>query len=1059
MTQPRVGRSDRRLIEAGFPSHQVGAETQRERDTGTAPPVNRLHVWWARRPLTPSRAAVLSSLLPADADPDWFLRQLGIEQVQAMIGEVPWTLIGDVIRRVETDDQGNEWLPADGVVLKALDQERDRRLRCHTIADRLCEIAPDLRQDPVISQWVEGLVQIPVINPTTAERFAVRRIAADPRKVSERIEFRNAAPRGKLLGAGFKWDVEDMYGYGRAYASAPDMHDSGFTVLDPTAGGGSIPFEAMRLGHRAIANDLNPVAAVILKATLDFPARHGLDLLNDVACWGDRLIALLDRVLVDAFLEEPSCSEKIKNYLYVRQITCSHCGGEAPLLNTCWLSKTGDQWAVRVITDGSPRNGKVRFETYRVVHGKGPNGEDPNFATVRKAKGICVHCGQAISSDEIKKQARGESPHGIWRDRLYCIAAVREQPKLDAKGHPVRFKSGARAGEVRTEKTLFYRPPNELDLKALENAERMLEERWEHWDRQGLIPTERIPDGQKTREPHSVGMTRWCDMFTPRQLLGHLTLVDELNKLKPEIIKELGLERGRAVVTYLQFAIDKGLDYNSRQTRWHYSRGVIANTFARHDYSIKWTFGEMIFAGPNSGAAWGLSQVIDAYKGIAELVKPVRERLGGMAPPVQITCGTAANMDVATESVDLICIDPPYYDNVQYGELSDYFYVWQRRTLGDLYPDWFRRRLTDKTDEAVANPVRDGSRKAAKVEYQRLMAEIFRECGRVLKPDGIMTVMFTHKSPDAWEALTRSLIDTGWTITSSMPVESESAESMHQKDMAAAASSIFLSCRKRTDEGRTASVWMGMDGGGVLQQVRDAVRDGLAELDVLKLNPVDEMVASYGRALKVLAETWPVIDGDDLVSPAKAMEEASLVVTQHQISRITNGRIRVNDLDAESAMALTAYGVFGVASFDYDEALNMSRSLGTSLEQKVLNYDAGGARIVGVAAERKGRGLKAGVEEEQGYYAPLVRNGSKLRLALPEERHPNRLENPRALWDILHGLIIAYRKGDIPVAKAYLHANAQGTDGVVIDILRVWASKATDEKVRKETQAIIFGLA
>lgn len=557
--------------------------------------------------------------------------------------------------------------------------------------------------------------------------------------------------------------------------------------------------------------------------------------------------------------------------------------------------------------------------------------------------------------------------------------------------------------------------------------------------------------------PAVYGMTRWCDMFTPRQLLGHLILTEELIKLKPEIIKALGPERGRAVVTYLQFAIDKGLDYNSKQTRWEYTRGIVKGTFGRHDYSIKWTFGEMVFAGPNSGAAWGLSQVIDAYKGIAELLEPARKRLGSSAPPVKVMCGTAAKMDVASESVDLVCIDPPYYDNVQYGELSDYFYVWQRRTLGDLYPDWFRRRLTDKTDEAVANPVRDGSREAASAEYERLMAEIFTECRRVLKLDGIMTVMFTHKSRDAWEALTRSLIDTGWIITSSVPVESEAAESMHQKGMAAAASSIFLSCRRRPDQERLPSVWMGIDGSGVLQEVRKAVRDGLSEMESLKLNPVDEMVASYGRALRALSESWPVIDGDDLVSPAKAMEEASLVVNQYQISRLTGGRIRIGDLDGESALALTAYGVFGLASFDYDEALNMSRSLGIALAEAQRSYGPDGARVARVASEKTARALKHG-EEDPGYHAPFIRKGSKLRLARPEERNVDRLKKPVTMWDVLHGLIVSYREGDIPVARAYLDVNAPGAGGMIIDMLRVWASKASDDKIRREARAILFGL-
>jgi len=249
-----------------------------------------------------------------------------------------------------------------------------------------------------------------------------------------------------------------------------------------------------------------------------------------------------------------------------------------------------------------------------------------------------------------------------------------------------------------------------------------------------------------------------------------------------------------------------------------------------------------------------------------------------------------------------------------------------------------------------------------------------------------------------------------------------------------------------------------MDGSGVLQEVRETVRDGLSEMESLGLSSVDEMVASYGRALKALSESWPVIDGDDLVSPSKAMEEASLVVNQYQISRLTRGRIKIGDLDAESAMALTAYGVFGLASFDYDEALNMSRSLGTALENRDRGYDPSGARVVGVAADTEGRALKAGTEDEPGYYAPFVRKGSKLRLARPEERIARRLKKPLTMWDVLHGLIISYREGDIPVARAYLDANAPGAGGVIIDILRVWASKASDDKIRREAQAILFGL-
>ena len=271
---------------------------------------------------------------------------------------------------------------------------------------------------------------------------------------------------------------------------------------------------------------------------------------------------------------------------------------ECTLLNTSWLSRTGDRWAVRIVTDGKSKGGKVRFETYRVKKQRGPNGEDPNFATVARGVGTCVHCRQAISSEEIKAQARGESVHGKWQDRLYCVVAVRYQPRLDKHGKPQRYKSGARAGEIRSEKIRFYRPPNEADLRALAEAERRLKEHWSDWERQDLIPTEAIPEGHKTLEPLRVGMTRWCDLFTPRQLLGHVTMVEELSRMKPEILAELGEERGRAVITYLQFAIDKCVDYNSKQTRWIPQREIVSGTFGRHDFSVKWTFGEIIYTGP-----------------------------------------------------------------------------------------------------------------------------------------------------------------------------------------------------------------------------------------------------------------------------------------------------------------------------------------------------------------------------------------------------------------------------------------------------------------------------
>ncbi len=1084
MTKPGYEK-DLRLIEAGFPCHQVGAETQRERGASSAlPPLYFLHVWWARRPLTPSRAAVLASLLPACTDPDWFLRELGIEKVQAMVNGVPWILTGR-LKDLVTVEGFHEKLLISDIVHNSLEKEQLRRARNREAIKKLCSANPDYQRHPVVIRWAHESIPIPTPLPAKGNYLTVKRISADPFHTNERIEFRKSEFVRKVLGSEFKWDNEDLYGYNRAYAHNASKTETKITVLDPTSGGGSIPFEALRLGCNVLSNDINPVASVILHATLHYPLKFGIDLIVDIKKWGGKLLAYLTEninqffpemnYLPDEELELLSKhlikdkdglpiydKEQILDYLYCRQVTCPHCGGEAPLLNTCWLSKEGEKWGVRVITDGREKGGKVSFAPYRLKGSRGPYGEDPDFATVRDGVGTCVHCRQAIPAEEIKAQARGESPHGAWQDRLYCVVAVRYQPKLDKNGQPLRYKSGEKAGEIKTEKIRFFRVPNEQDLKALAGAEKLLREKWPEWERQGLIPTEGFPNGNDMR-PVNYGMSRWCDLFTPRQLLGHLFLVEELNRLKPEIIREHGMARGRAIVTYLQFMIDKGLDYNSRQTRWEYTRGIVKGTFGRHDFSLKWTFGEMIFTGPNSGAAWALSQVVDAYAGIAELVAPLHESLAGSPPPVTISCGTAARLEVADGSVDLVCIDPPYYNNVQYAELSDYFYVWQKRTLQDLYPDMFTRRLTNKADEAVANPARDGSVAKASREYERLMGEIFAECRRVLKDDGIMTVMFTHKTQEAWEALTRSLIESGWIITSSMPVESESAASLHQKDMAAAASSIFIACRKRKLASSEPAAWSGFGGTGVVQRVREAVQEGLKEFEALRLNPVDEMVAGYGRALKVLSEHWPVVDGDEPVSPVRAMNEASAVVAQHQIARLTQGRLTVADLNPEAAMALILFGIFRTGYFAYDQALNLSRSFNIELEAKPRGYAIEG-RIIGINSEttgRRGTGRQSqGSEklEDVGYFAPLVRKGSKLRVVLPEERNRKRLERPLTEWDMLQGLIMAYREGDIPVARAYLEKQAAGREQAVIDLLSVWASEITEEKARREAQAILFGL-
>lgn len=1023
---------EKRLIEGNFPCQQVGAETKRERGASSAlPPLYFLHVWWARRPLTPSRAAVLGSILPADVQPDVFLKELGVRKYQIKVGDtfvdIPQSFI---------DENGTDfyWSTQLG---KHLSKESKLRSELRAIAEVLLADTPSLQENEAFQKFVDRAKEIDLSGVNVSTHFYATEIAADPAWFNDVLS----------LTAQTGMRIPNLYGYDRAYSNKPSRAFSDVTVLDPTAGGGSIPFEAMRLGCKVIANDLNPVATGIELASLKYPAEFGTELVPDIQEYGNTLLNTVSDKMRDYFWLGTE-TESVTSYLYCREVTCPHCEERAPLLNAYALSKKTNGWMVlpKIVHEKSHK--KVRFIPTRLRNGKGPNGEDPECGSVYHGTGTCIFCGQAIESDEIKQQARGESAYGTWTDKLYCVVGVREQPKMGKDGKPMKYTSGPDKGKVRTEKVTFFREPTERDYEALAKAEKALKDNWDRWEEMDLIPTERIPELNDNR-PRIYGCEQWCDMFTPRQLLGLLTAMEALQNMIPEIVKRHGEERGTAIIHYLQYMIDKLIDYNSRQTRWEYTRSVIKGTFGRHDFSLKWTYGEMVFTGPNSGLAWGRDQIVDAYSGICDLLK------GSMLNTPIILNGSAANMGIRDKTADIICVDPPYYNNVQYAELSDFFYVWQKRTFRDLYPDVFGRRLTNKQDEAVANPVRDGSTAGANETYEKLMSEIFAECRRVMKDDGVLTMMFTHKTQAAWETMTRALIENGWIISSSFPVDSESSVSMHQKEMAAAASSIFLACRKRDITEREPAVWNGYGGTGVMQQIRKAVRQSLRDYEVLHLNSVDEMVASYGSALKVLSENWPVMDGDELVSPIRAMREASTVVAQYQMTKLTDGRLSVDDISAEAAIALTLFGINGTGYFAYDDALSLSKSLNIRLEHKAAGYREEG-RMIGINDERTGR-TRSG-EAEEGYYAPVVKKGSKLRLVLPEERNPKRLESPQSEWDIMQGVIMAFREGDIPVARAYLQRHAEGREDKVIGVLRVWADGCGSEVLRKEAHRILFGM-
>jgi len=828
------------------PVAELGIECQRESGVGLHPPVNRLHVWWARRPLTVSRAAVLGSLLPEGFDKKDFLELMGIPR------------------------------------------------------------------------------------------------NADPVGTKERL---------KRIRAGIEKDPGgNLYGYKRAFTNilperaVNNMHniveniwDKGVTVLDSFAGGGSIPFEAYRMGFNVILNELNPVATVIEKATIEYPSLFGKDLAKDIEYWGEKIAKQIEIELINCFPKQENEDEL--DYIWVRTVKCPRCELEVPLSPNWWLDKN-EKIGYKLIVPS--RGDKCSFEIR-----KESEDFDPNKGTVKRGIGKCPRCSEVIEGDEIKRQAQA----GNMGHQMAAIISMRHKKR----------------GNHRS-----FREVTEQDLEGYRLAEKMLAEKLPEWEAKGLVPNEEIPMGNKTREPLNKGSKVWADLFNPRQLLVHLTTLDTILKQPWDEVKDE--KKREALRVYLVFMMNKGTNFNSLQSRHRPSYGgQITSTFDRHDFAFKWTYGEIDGAGQLF--QWGKEQIIDSYNGITNLIRKSEAKQLYFA-------GDASNIThLKNNSIISIVIDPPYYDNVMYAELSDFFYVWMKRGLGDVFPELFSTELTDKEPEAVANVAkfrsigRGKGRGLAEKDYEAKMRASFRELHRVLTDDGVMTIMFTHKKVEAWDSLSRSLMDSGFEITASWPVHTEFEKALNQAKKNSAASTILLVCRKRPENVGTG--WW-EDLKPVLEQ---RVMEQAEKFEANRIRRLDLSIACFGTALEIISEKWPVKKGDGtVISPDEALDAAREIVAQWFMDKITEGGKK--EVDPATQFYILAWYVFQAREFPYDEARKLSISVGYSIDDLI-------SRKI------------------------LKKKGSNVKLLTPKERARAggiKPERDHFTWDIdyVHGAIISY---------------------------------------------------
>jgi adenine-specific DNA methylase len=870
MNHPRL------LIEEWLPAQAIGVECMRERSTGQQPPDKRLHIWWARRPLTVSRAAVLASLLPADFDRDCFERLLGFG--------------------------------------------------CSS---------------------------------------------------SELVHIR------ELMDAGIR--VEGGFGRGRGFSNAlnePDLQKAYRameklwgdlpTVLDSMAGGGSIPLEAARLGLNVFANEYNPVACSVLEATIDYPFRFGALLAEKVHKWGK----LWEQRAADR-LEPFYPKEKfalVHAYIFARTVPCPDTEHPTPLVPDWHLLKPKS--GQRIVAEPLVLDEAKGTWTIRVREiGKGAGQlRQPPQPTYGGGKGVSLFTKRVIPADYIKTMAQ----QGKMGSVLYAIATKATR--------------------------LEFRPPEPTDLKALEAAEKELERLRPQWERDGIIPTEEYPEISSDERPRLYGMPRWSDLFSPRQLLALGTLVEELRHLRTEIVETEGEETGEAVVHLLALCLDKFADYNAVSSIWHPSRGIIAHVFNRHEYSFKATFSEMATCVAGSGLEWAIRNAIKAYEDLAKLPRASK------ASPVSITQGSATNLlDLDDGSVTAVVVDPPYCDNVQYSELADFFYVWLKRTQGHRRPEWFSAYLCDKAEEAVVNISRHRengkltaleAREKANEFYRSLIMETFEEAYRVLRDEGILTVMFTHKKQEAWASLFESLIAAGFTITATWPVQTESQHSLHQAKKNAAQSTVLLAARKRDP-----NAGVGYFDDTMQDEIRAVAQETAARLRDEGLNAVDQLVGAFGPAMEVFTRYDEVrTDTGEVVNVLDAIQSAADAVADWRVEQLAKRSLE--GVDAESRFVLLCWDVLGAAEFRFNEAMLLGRSVGMDvnalIDAGLVSKSSDKVKLRPAKERRRERPVRT--ESEQLKLFESTRRGSRRSRRTV---HPND-EYFVSVIDMCHALALRY---------------------------------------------------
>lgn len=775
-------------------------------------------------------------------------------------------------------------------------------------------------------------------------------------------------------------------------------------VLDPFSGGGAIPLEAQRLGCQAIAVELNPVAHLIQVCMLTLAPRFGTPdsrsvpeyidhlaahnsqksgrtlfsethkhsateqrypnvdvspsdykvnpLASDVRYWGTWVLDSAKEELAEFYPQEADGSDPVA-YIWARTVKCPNpaCGITIPLYRQSWLCKKSNRKiALRLEVDSH----ECKFD----ICEDGEIDFDPNKGTIQRGQASCPNCQTVANS----KYLQAEGASGRIGHRMLAVMSAHS----GRTGRNFRLANDDDTG-------VFGKAAEVLDRLKSTNP--------------SLAPDEPLQAWSGVFNAPLFGMAKWSDLFNSRQLLALTNFVKQIQRAGERLREYHDQEYADAVVLILALTLDRLADLATSLCAYEPIAQCPRHLFGRQAIPMVWDYGEGVPPSERT-CSWGkcLERTLDSLDNIWEVK--------GNPEVIQ---GTASGLPIDTGTIAAVITDPPYYDAVPYSDLSDFFYVWLKRTVGDTYPSLFRTPLTPKRQEIVSHLGKNypGQRKTSR-DYEDGMQTAFSEMQRVIVDDGICCVMFAHKTTSAWEALIAGLLAAGMNVTASWPIHTEMKSRLRGQGSAALASSVTLVCRKRTEDAGEG-LW-----DDVRQELKQVAQERLEFFWNQGIRGADFFISAIGPSLSVYGRYARVIRlSGEAVDVGEFLDEVRGLVTSYALTKILHTS-HTSTIDPESRFYVVWKWSYGEAKVPADESFKLAQALGMDTEEM---WDKSGV------LSKSGENVQAVTVEK--------------RMKIKDLGEPESDGTPASLIDVLHGLCAYRQTGDNAGMEEFLVRSGQ----------------------------------